>query len=261
MFPNAGNAILDMVHQNVNPTVYQESDEMHIASADFCLIPPRALFCVRYMTTSQNKHNPTFNQEPVQGFEQLLPCALEAIPLRDPAAVAATSNRTVNPDNGIISNSTVADMLGLPRHTKSRDQSNHERTRPSPRQREPIEGGGVRRRRELKSPGTREEEHELAAVGGGHNGGGAGVVDVTRKNGGGGRFDVSVLCTVYRDVNVLFDPDHNDMDPRMAEALLWSVNVSLERCQIRPPGDGDGGARWLAFVPVCVPCAVGVCAM
>lgn len=54
--------------------------------------------------------------------------------------------------------------------------------------------------------------------------------EVGRRGGGmtmgeGGLFDVSVLCTVFRDLNVLFDPLQNSMDPRLADVLLWKVKV------------------------------------
>lgn len=60
--------------------------------------------------------------------------------------------------------------------------------------------------------------------------GGGQRLEVGRPSGGmtmGGRglFDVSVLCTVFRDLNVLFDPIQNSMDPRLADVLLWKVKV------------------------------------
>lgn len=113
-------------------------------------------------------------------------------------------------------------MLGLPPRAQSQEQSQLFGRWVGARKRKPPERGGKRRksRRELASSEEKRgtgniSEHNKKANGD----------NETKKRGGGGLFDVSVLCTAYRDLNVLFD-FHGGVDPRLAGAFLWNVTVS-----------------------------------
>lgn len=153
-------------------------------------------------------------QRPVAGFEQLLPCAHVVIPLKDPPPSAtelnnnATSSGTSDPAffdrTEVVLNSTVAAILGLPPASNAQDHP------------PPGETGG---------------EGDDGDGGVAFDVGGGGLKEQGQAGGGGGGtggFDVSVLCTTFGDLNVLFDTRHSGMDPRLADALLWNVNVSEE---------------------------------
>lgn len=143
-------------------------------------------------------------------------------------------------------------MLGLPPYTP--DTQNRYRGRPANMTRRPISGGGGHLRRGLVALDNETGAADMAESGGGGRGDGSGgdrdkggdgqglgevgAQDggVTRGGGGRGLFDVSVLCTAFRDLNVLFDPLQNSMDPRLVEVLLWRVKV-------RAGGVGVGSVR------------------
>lgn len=47
-----------------------------------------------------------------------------------------------------------------------------------------------------------------------------------QESGDGGQlFDISVLCTAFKDVGILFNARH-PIDPRLVDALQWNVKVS-----------------------------------
>lgn len=74
-------------------------------------------------------------------------------------------------------------------------------------------GGGEDRRSFRTRTGGGQRRDEVGRRGRGMTTGGRGI------------FDVSVLCTAFQDLNVLFDPLQNSMDPRLADVLLWKVKV------------------------------------
>ena len=134
-------------------------------------------------------------QKPQVGFEELLPCPQKIISLEH--ALTGDSYRMVN--------SSVSQSLGLPAWAPEGQDGES-----GPRKLEAelainvdgnVEPGGRERKLPaLETPGARNEEVQL--------------------------FDVSVLCTIYKDLEVLFSTRH-PMDPRLVDALLWNPKVSL----------------------------------
>lgn len=60
----------------------------------------------------------------------------------------------------------------------------------------------------------------------GFGGGEADGHGVTIGTGARGPFDVSVLCTAYKDLNALLNLSSHEVDARLVDPLLWNVNVS-----------------------------------
>lgn len=117
----------------------------------------------------------------MKGFEQLLPCAHEAISLRDQSTT--TFGEYHGRDKHIFNSSALA-ILGLEPDAEPRSNVGD------------VDGAG--------------EE---------------GMVESPGQGRGTGAFDVSVLCSVYWDLNLLLDSTHTSKDLRLADALLWNVNV------------------------------------
>ncbi|CAM9971551.1 unnamed protein product [Ascophyllum nodosum] len=134
-------------------------------------------------------------QKPQVGFEELLPCPQKIISLEH--ALTGDSYRMVN--------SSVSQSLGLPAWAPEGQDGES-----GPRKLEAelainvdgnVEPGGRERKLPaLETPGARNEEVQL--------------------------FDVSVLCTIYKDLEVLFSTRH-PMDPRLVDALLWNPKVTI----------------------------------
>lgn len=50
-----------------------------------------------------------------------------------------------------------------------------------------------------------------------------------RESEPGQLFDISVLCTAFKDLGILFNARH-PIDPRLVDALQWNVKVSSRLC-------------------------------
>ncbi|CAM9540616.1 unnamed protein product, partial [Ectocarpus sp. 4 AP-2014] len=89
-----------------------------------------------------------------------------------------------------------------------------------------VDGMGSARQRE---GGDAEERHGSRGLGGAELSGRVSVEGGEGTGGGrgrGGPFDLSVLCTAVNDVNHLLKATY-PVDPRLADALLWDVDVSI----------------------------------
>lgn len=170
------------------------------------------------------------HQDPVAGFEQLLPCAHQVLALESSTSSSAERSGSSSSGGGggptppdrrqIVLNATVAGMLGLPPLVTATQQQRH------------------------------QQHHQALGEEGSGDEDGGGAVGVAIDEGGGGpqegggegkAFDVSVLCTAFGDLNVLFDPRHSRVESRLGEALLWNVNVSLQSGKILPNKESESG--------------------
>lgn len=134
-------------------------------------------------------------QVPAPIFAQLLPC---------PHQVVSIYNATIPGTPGHILNPTVSEALGLPPWTPAVHRQMEEKT---------AENNVALK----EEKGGRERKLVSLDISRGHRGG---LVEMD------GLFDISVLCTVYTDLQKLFG---DGKDTRLVDALLWNAKVSYQQ--------------------------------